>query len=171
MNLNLIAIISLVIGAILLISGRQLYWLLVGALGFFAGIIISNSVFPAQSGWTPLLFALVMGVIGTGLALFIQKTAIGLVGFIAGVFLVILLFNHFSFGLGIVFWVLLGIGGITGAILMRKLFDWGLIIFSSLAGTLLITNVIKLDQPLAALLFIALLLLGLIVQGRKKALE
>jgi hypothetical protein len=57
------------------------------------------------------------------------------------------------------------IGGILGALLLLALFDWVLILLSSVEGAHLVTNGIVLPQNGALILFAALVILGVVVQG------
>jgi len=57
------------------------------------------------------------------------------------------------------------IGGILGALLLLALFDWVLILLSSVEGAHLIGNGIVLPQSGAVLLFVALVVIGVVVQG------
>ena len=57
------------------------------------------------------------------------------------------------------------IGGILGALLLLALFDWVLILLSSIEGAHLITNGIVLPEKGSLILFIVLAVIGVIVQG------
>jgi len=57
------------------------------------------------------------------------------------------------------------IGGILGALLLLALFDWVLILLSSVEGAHLIASGITLPEKGTMILFIALAVIGVIVQG------
>ena len=57
------------------------------------------------------------------------------------------------------------IGGIIGALLLLALFDWVLILLSSLEGAHLITNGIVLPEKGELIMFIVLAIAGVIIQG------
>jgi hypothetical protein len=59
------------------------------------------------------------------------------------------------------------VGGIIGAFLILAVFDWALIILSALTGASAIAENVSLDRPASALLFVALLVLGIVVQARQ----
>jgi len=61
--------------------------------------------------------------------------------------------------------ILFLIGGILGAILFLALFDWALILFSSVLGARLITPAIALAQTSRTILFVVLIVVGIIVQS------
>jgi hypothetical protein len=112
-----------------------------------------------------LAIALMAGILGALLALFLQRLAIGLAGFFAGAYIVAHLLHISGLGTSGIDWLLFLIGGILGVLLMIALFDWALIILSSLAGAGLITEAVRLGHSGAILLFIALFAAGVIVQS------
>lgn len=152
-------------GIVLLVAGRRLFWLFVGLIGFISGINIAAGVFPGKPEWMILAVALMAGILGALLALFLQRLAIGLAGFFAGAYIVVRLLHISGLGTSGIDWLLFLIGGILGLLLMIVLFDWALIILSSLAGAGLITETIRLGHSGATLLFIALFVAGVIIQS------
>jgi Domain of unknown function (DUF4203) len=164
MNLS-VPIISVIVGVAILLFGRKLFWLFVAALGFAVGLEIAAYFMKEPPQWMTLLVALGCGVIGALLAILIQKLAIAIAGFIAG--------GRIAWGLAAAFFVdhahyrgiTFVIGGILGALLLLALFDWVLILLSSIEGAHLIGNGITLPEKGAMILFIALAVIGLIVQG------
>jgi len=154
----------IVFGLLLLFLGRRLFWLFVGLLGFTSGMAFAARFFSGQPDWLLLLIAFCCGLIGIVLALFLQKLAIAVAGFLAGVFFATALVEAFSWSVAPLIPAL--IGGFLGSILLSVLFDWALILFSSVAGAVLITRSLPLEQPFVTLSFIALLLLGIIFQAR-----
>jgi hypothetical protein len=160
-----VPIIGVVIGAAILLFGRKLFWLFVAALGFAVGIEIAASFMREPPIWMTLLVALVLGVLGALLAILLQKLAIAVAGFIAG--------GRIAWALAAAFWVehahyrgiTFVIGGILGALLLLALFDWVLILLSSIEGAHLVANGIVLPEKGAVILFIALAVIGVVVQG------
>src|SRR6266496_5012011 len=78
------AIIGALIGVVILFFGRKLFWLCVAAVGFAVGVEIAPHVVHEPSPLMALIIALVLGLIGALLALFLQKIAIAVLGFLAG---------------------------------------------------------------------------------------
>jgi hypothetical protein len=164
MNLS-VPIISVIVGVAILLFGRKLFWLFVAALGFAVGLEIAAYFMKEPPQWMTLLVALGCGVIGALLAILLQKLAIALAGFIAG--------GRIAWALAAAFFVehahyrglTFVIGGILGALLLLALFDWVLILLSSIEGAHLIGNGITLPEKGAMILFIALAVIGVIVQG------
>ncbi len=164
MNLSL-PIISAAIGAIVLLFGRKLFWLCVAAIGFAAGMALAPHIAHEPTAMLQLSFAILLGFIGALLALFLQKLAIGLAGFLAGGRLAVGLVATFFVQYAPQYWLIFIVGGMIGALLLLILFDWALVLISSLIGAHLITNAITLPPTGAVLLFTALVLLGVIIQA------
>ena len=160
-----VPIIGVLIGVAILFFGRKLFWLFVAAIGFAVGIEIANYFMRDPPLWLTLLAALGLGILGALLAILLQKFAIAVAGFIAGGRLASALlaafFVDYSHYRGITF----VIGGIIGALLLLALFDWALILLSSVEGAHLIGKGIELPQAGAVILFVALVILGVLVQG------
>ena len=160
-----IPILSAVLGLIVLLFGRKLFWLCVAAIGFAAGVTLASHLVNEPTALLQLTFAILLGFVGALLALFLQKLAIGLVGFLAGGRLAVGLVATFIVQYQSHYWLAFIIGGLVGTVLLLMLFDWALIFVSSLIGAHLITNAITLPPTGQVLLFSALLLFGVLVQA------
>ena len=132
--------VNLALGSILLVAGRKLFWLFVGAVGFIVGFTLANNFFEGESESTILVIALVVGIIGAVLALFFKKVLVGIAGFVAGGYLAISMVDLLEWVPGLPAWMLFTLGGIIGVVLVSVLFGWGLIILSSLVVSALITG-------------------------------
>lgn len=77
-------IVGALVGTVILLFGRRIFWLCVAAVGFAAGVELAPSLVQQPSPLLALTFALVLGFAGALLALFLQKVAIAVVGFLAG---------------------------------------------------------------------------------------
>jgi hypothetical protein len=159
-----IPILSALIGAIILLFGRKLFWLCVSAVGFAVGVEATPYLFHESRTLLALTLAVVLGFVGALLALFLQKIAVGIVGFLAGGRLAIgiaaAFFAHQAHYFGITFLV----GGIVGAMLFLALFDWALIFFSSAVGAYLIQSAVTLPSSGSSVLFVVLAAIGAVVQ-------
>lgn len=158
-------ILNLVIGLAVLLLGRRLFWLFVGAVGFLAGAELATRFFPEQPVVIIILIALVLGIIGALLAVFLQRLAVGIAGFVAGAFVTSGLLNAFAVNMGRLEWVILLIGAIIAAVIVMIFFDWALVILASLTGAAIIIQPLALDRPLLGLVFIGLFILGFAVQA------
>jgi hypothetical protein len=118
---------------------------------------------------TPLLqltLAILLGFIGALLALFLQKLAVALVGFLAGGRLAVGLLATFLVDYAAhYYWLPFLIGGIIGALALLFVFNWALILISSLVGAHLIANAVILPATGHVLFFGGLTILGVIVQS------
>jgi len=160
-----VAIIGALIGIVILLFGRKLFWLCVAAVGFVAGVEIAPHLVHEPSPLLALTVALVLGLIGALLALFLQKIAIAVLGFlaggkVAGEIAAAFLVQYMQYSTAIFL-----VGGIIGAILLLVLFDWALIVVSSLIGAHLIQSAIVLPPSGSTIVFIGLTIIGILVQA------
>src|SRR5213082_64184 len=160
-----IPILSVVIGAVVLLFGRKLFWLCVAAIGFAAGVELAPHLVQDRSALLSLTIALLLVLIGALLALFLQKIAIAVLGFLAGGKLAgaiaAAFFVHYAQYSTFIFLV----GGVIGAILLLVLFDWALIVVSSLIGAHLIQSAIVLPASGSTIVFIALTIISIVIQA------
>jgi hypothetical protein len=152
-------------GIAMLFLGRQLFWLFVGAAGFLFGMDIVGALLGRQPEWLILVIALIFGIVGAVLAVFLQHAAVGIAGFLAGGYIVLNWLDVLGLERGVIVWALFAVGGIIGAILAAALFDWALIILSSFAGAAVIVQIIHLPLLLALGAFAVLVLVGIAVQA------
>jgi hypothetical protein len=160
-----IPIISALIGAVVLLFGRKLFWLCVAAVGFATAFEIAPQLIHEPSTLIMLTFAIVLGFVGALLALFLQKIAIAIAGFLAGGKLALAVAAAFFTQPAAYYWIVFLAGGIIGALLILILFDWALIALSSVVGAYLILSAFSLPSSGTSILFIALVAIGVIVQG------
>src|SRR5213082_3459313 len=160
-----VAIVGALIGIVILLFGRKLFWLCVAAVGFAAGVEIAPHLVNEPSPLLALTVAVVLGLIGALLALFLQKVAVAVLGFLAGGKLAgaiaAAFFVHYAQYSTVIFLI----GGVVGAILLLALFDWALIVVSSLIGAHLIQSAIVLPASGSTIVFIGLAVLGILVQA------
>jgi len=156
--------VGLLVGAVILLLGRKLFWLFVAAVGFAVGAELAPQIIQHPAPVVILVIALALGLLGALLAVLLQAFAVGASGFLAGGWLATRLYAYFAGHIRSVE-ILFLIGGILGAILFLALFDWFLILFSSLLGAHLILPAIALAQTSRTILFIVLVVIGIIVQS------
>ena len=160
-----VPLVGALIGIVILLFGRKLFWLCVAAVGFLAGVELAPHLVNEPSPLLLLTVAIVLGLIGALLALFLQKVAIAVFGFLAGGKLggaiAAAFFVHYVQYSTVIFVV----GGVIGAILLLTLFDWALIVVSSLIGAHLIQSAIVLPPSGSTIVFIGLAIVGIVVQA------
>jgi hypothetical protein len=158
-------ILRILIGILALILGRRLFWLFVGVVGFALGFTCATEFFQGQPDWLIVVIALGVGLLGALLAVFVQQIAIGVAGFIGGGYITLTVVNTLGWDPGSAAWLPFLVGGIVGLVLMIVLFDWALIVLSSLVGAGLIVEAIQLREPVEIVLFVALVAVGIVVQA------
>lgn len=166
---NVDPVIAFVLGAVLLLFGRRLFWLFVGAAGFVAAREFAVGLLEEVSAAAVTMIGVIAGVIGAVAAFFLQKLAIAAAGFLAGGYLALELVRASSPELAQVGWIAFIAGGLVGAILMAVLFRWTLIVLSSVLGAALISEALPLESVLKTGLFLVLAAVGVMVQARKAA--
>ncbi len=160
--MQLIDILHGLIGIVLLTLGRRLFWLFVGCVGFVAGLQMAQQSFGLQPFWVAWAAALMFGLAGTLLALFFQKLAIILGGFASGS----AIGAHLAFMMGVTSIPVIPIlGGILGAILLYVLFDWALIVLSSVVGSTLVVQALTWNPTIEAVLYLFLIAAGIFFQA------
>ena len=160
-----VPLVGALIGIVILFFGRKLFWLCVAAVGFVAGIELAPHLVTEPSPLLQLTVAIVLGIIGALLALFLQKIAIAVFGFLAGGKLAgaiaAAFFVHYAHYSAVIFVV----GGLIGALLLLTLFDLALIVISSLIGAHLIQSAIVLPPAGSTIVFLGLAVIGILVQA------
>jgi len=158
------------VGLVLLVCGRRLYWLFVAGIGFLTGLALAPDLLPGRPEWLILLAALVAAIVGAVVAIVAQRLTIGLIGFVAGGGIGLLLLRALGIGGDAQGWIAYLIAGVIGLVLMLALFEWALILLSSLAGAnLIVAGVVArfpLPQAIALVLLIGLVLIGVVVQAQ-----
>ncbi len=158
-------LVNLFVGLFLLTLGRKLFWLFVGCVGFATGYSYAQQIWGSEAGLTILVFALVTGLVGALLAVLLQRLSIGLAGFLAGGYLAIRIPSRFGLELEQLYWALYLLGGLLGAVFSYLIFDWALILLSSLSGAFLVVEAAGFSPQVEILLFVALTIAGVFFQA------
>ena len=157
-------VVGILVSVALLVLGRKLFWLFVGAVGFVAGALLATRLLGGRSEWVILLVALGAGILGALLAVFVQKLAVRIAGFVAGGYIAASLVEALGVQLGGPKWLAFVIGGVVGLVLVGVLFEWALIALSSLTGATSITQAVDVPTAYSVLLFLVLLVAGFGIQ-------
>jgi hypothetical protein len=163
--LSFTAASNLLLGGLLLVAGRRLFWIFVGAAGFLFGTEVAARAASGAAEWVVLVIGLAFGLAGLVLSLVVQKLAVAAAGFVMGSYAVDRLIFAPPVGWAGWEWAVLVAGGILGALLVLLVFDWALVVLSSLAGAVLITQAFFLGPYLSLLLFAVLTVAGIAFQG------
>ncbi len=160
----MIALLRLVAGAVLLTLGRKLFWLFVAAIGFETGAFIATRLLHSESDVLVFVIAIVAGIVGALLALFIENIVVTLAGFLAGGYLLVRLLDFLRLSPGQLDWLVYLIGGVIGAALAIIVLDWALIILSSLSGAVVITTAVLRGFQIELIAIVILFIVGVAIQ-------
>jgi hypothetical protein len=158
--------LNIIIGLLLLFTGRGLFWLFVACVGFASGYHYAHQIWAIHSPLTVLIISLAAGALGAIIAIFFQKVAIVIAGFAAGGYVVLSLFGQFVELPAQMTWLPYIIGGIIGAVILYLVFDWALIVLSTLTGATLIVQMVAFTPLIEIALFLALVIAGMAFQAK-----
>ena len=157
--------VTLLVGLAVLLFGRRLFWLFVGATGFAVGLHVAPAAFADGPEWLVVATALVLGIVGAVLAVVFQWLAVGLGGFAAGVHGGLV--AAAALGLdGPWLWAGVFAAGIVVAALVLWLWDPVLILLSALTGAVLLAPLVPVAPVARVWIFLGLLVAGIVVQAR-----
>jgi hypothetical protein len=156
--------VTLLVGLGVLLLGRRLFWLFVGAAGFAVGLHVAGGAFADGPEWLIVAAALVLGIVGAVLAVLFQWLAVGLGGFAAG--LHVGLAAAGALGLhGTWLWAGAFAAGIAVAALVLWLWDPVLILLSALVGAALLAPLVPVTPGVRPWIFVGLVVVGIAVQA------
>jgi hypothetical protein len=158
-------ILQPILGTVVLLFGRRLYWAFVAILGFLVGMQFGEIAFADQPASVTFLVALAIGALGALLAVFAQRFTFALGGFYVGGYLALNLAKAGAITSNSLLWF--AIGAVIGAILALVLMDWAIIVLSSLAGAGAIVDALVLSPAVSLFVFAILAILGIVIQGRQ----
>lgn len=155
-------VFDVIFGALLLFTGRKLFWLSVGIMGFLVGVAFAEQL-ASQIGELMVIFcAVLFGIFGALLAVAFQWGTIILLGILGGGYF--LMNIPLMAGQSQPSWWLFLLGGIMGMLVMVFAFDWALIGISSLLGAMLLVQHLEINETLRGMLFLSSAILGIWVQ-------
>jgi hypothetical protein len=154
----------IIMGLVVLVFGRKIFWLSVAIVGFLVGMEFSGMLLADQPIWVTLLFGLAAGLIGALLAIFFQRLTFALAGFFGGAYLALMVAQRFgvhSYGILVPI-----IGGVIGAIIAALLMDWAIIVLSCLVGAGAVVSQLAMRPAKGAIVFVVLALIGMLIQAK-----
>ena len=162
----------ILLGTLLLLLGRRLFWLFVGAVGFVAGINLAGQLHLDLSEDAVIAFSLILGLVAAVLAIALRRAALAVAGFLAGGYLLTqfmaaaVLPTEAASANHLAPWVIFAVGGLVGAVLMNVVFNWTLIVLSAMGGAYLICMCVHgLNGQLLTALYTTLSILGILAQA------
>lgn len=156
--------LNFLFGFTMLLLGRQLFWIFVGAVGYLTAVDWVNATFSGLPELHALLIAIGAGVLGALLAIVLKKVGIGLAGFLSGGLLANLFLSTIYYPHPRARILVYIFSGIVGLIFFYILFDWALIFISSITGAFLVAPFFRLNQALTFGLMMVLAIIGFSLQ-------
>lgn len=167
---HMLVVGRILVGFLLLVLGRRLYWLFVAAVGFLYGLELAPRFLPGQSQTMIVIIALGLALLGALLAVVATKVALGVAGFVTAGGIAAVVLQHLAIDSGVIVLGIYLIAGLIGAVLFLLLFDAALIVLSSLAGAYLIVlgaeQLRLISSAPETVLVIVLAVVGIVVQAR-----
>jgi hypothetical protein len=154
-------------GVALLAFGRRILWLGVGLTGFFAGLTLAFRLLEGAEGMVVLVVGLIAGLVGLGLAFFLQRLAIVLLGFLLGAWLA----STFGAQLAqttLAPWMLLLLGGLAGAVLAGWLYEGAVTLVTVLLGAALVAQALPVSEGTRVVALLFLVPFGFLIQLYKR---
>jgi hypothetical protein len=159
-------ILLLAMGIILLLAGRNVFWFLVGCVGFMIGLRLAVHFIPPDNHILAPVIGLVCGIACALLVVFIKKIAIGLAGFFIGAFITLQFSQLFGIEQIDKLWIFPLIGGVIGIVLFSLLYNLALVLFSSCVGAIMILESVRFKPATFSFLFIILIIIGILIQTK-----
>ena len=164
-------LLNIVVGLLLLLFGRRLFWLFIAGLGFVVGARLASDVFAFEPQWMVLLTAISLGLAGLLLAVFLQGVVVAICGFLAGGYLLYTLTMEAHFDHDFIAWIAFFLGGFLGAKLVSIWIDWALIVLSAMTGAAVLCQSVPIPPLASPAVLVALVAIGIGTQARHLALE
>lgn len=155
-------ILRIALGAIVLLVGRNLFWLFIGIVGFFLGIDLAAVWLTDGPPWLLAVVAAVVGLIGALVAIVFERIAFAIAGFYAGAYIVVTLAA--SAGYSSIPVAAAIVAGVAGAVVAALLMDWVIIVLSALAGAVTIASTLPVAPIAQAAVAAVLTVIGVSVQ-------
>ncbi len=169
-QLHLSPVPQVLVGLVLVLLGRKLFWLFVGVVGFLAGMRFGAHLVTGQSEIVILTIAIGVGLLAAVLAIVLQRVAVALAGGLAGGMLAMRLAVALGVNAESVGWIFFAVGAVLAAILVSAVFDWALVILSALIGASIVSDVLPFEPTARFISMIVLFIVGVIVQSRLSGL-
>lgn len=156
--------LQIVVALALLMLGRRLYWLFVAGMGFVVAMDMAATYLDGTGEWLTLALGIAAGLAGALFAIFLQRLAVGIAGFAALAYIAAHVSAPFLLDDRAELLVVV-VAGIVGAVFASVLFDWALILLSSMAGAVLLVDAFALDDPMAFVVMAVVAIAGISIQA------
>lgn len=142
-------VLVIAIGIVVLVFGKRLS-VLGGAVGALLGVVLLRFSPGSSDPFLMLLIPILLGVIGflvAGFAKGIVDIVLLVLGALAGAAILGGFLDLFNLSSGLLYLILVVIGGVIGLILVRRFKIWAMIILAGLIGGLLVTRGLTVWMP------------------------
>jgi hypothetical protein len=142
-------VLVIAIGIVVLVFGKRLA-VLGAAVGALIGVVLMRFIPGSSDPFMMLLIPILLGVIGflvAGFAKGIVDIVLLVLGALAGAAIVGGFLDLFNLSSGLLYLLLVVIGGVIGLILVRRFKNWAMIILAGLIGGLLVTRGLTVWMP------------------------
>ena len=156
----------MIAGLLLVLFGRRLFWIFVGAVGFFAGLRYGGIVFSDLGEGTLILLSLALGVVGALLAIVLQRVAVMLAGGVAGGILAVRLAPLIGLHTEAGQWMAFVVVAALVAVVLSVIFDPALIVLSALMGAYMMAEAMNVAPSVEFVALVILFGVGLFVQTK-----
>jgi hypothetical protein len=159
---NLETIVQLILGCVVLLAGRNIFWLFIALAGFLVGFELAGVWLADKSLLLQVAAALGAGLLGALLAVIFERVAFALAGFYAAAYLALIIVDRIGGTSGESI-IIIG-SGLVGALIAALVMDWAIIVLSALVGAAAIVATIAMPPVIEIALFIVLVAVGVAVQ-------
>ena len=159
------AIVQIVVGAVLLLFGRRLFWLVVAAVGFAIGFFLAETYVAGGSEMVHWVVALLAGALAALAVVFLQRFAISAGGALAAGYSAYWYLSLTWQPFEVWHWLVVLAATVIGALVARTVFDFGLIFLSSIAGATLVLEGLPATPAVNRWAFLVLVVVGAAVQA------
>jgi hypothetical protein len=159
---NLENIVQLLLGCVMLLAGRNIFWLFIALAGFVVGFQLAGIWLADYSLLVQVTVALGAGLLGALLAVIFERVAFALAGFYAAAYLALIMIDRIG-GTGGEN-VIIMVSGLLGALIAVLVMDWAIIALSALVGAAAIVATFAMPPMIEIAMFTVLVALGVIVQ-------
>lgn len=165
-------LITILVGAALIILGRKALWLGVFSGTFLAATQLLQYILFDQSESTIWIVSAVIAAITLLIYLTLEKAMVVILGAVGGGFLAFSLCNAMNFVTTDTFsskFAVFVAGGLIGILLLKLVFEWAMKTFTALIGAYLISSLL-IGQPIFQLLaLVSLVILSIAIQRNNTA--
>jgi hypothetical protein len=162
---------AIVIGLVLIVAGRKLYWLSTGGMGFVLGVLLAGRAVAGASFLVELGIALLAGVVGAVFAIVAQQAAVVLTGMLVGAGLAFMVALPFAEDLGATLYWMPVMGAVFGVVFAAFVFETALSVVTAVVGAFLVVvglvvAGVEIREPYDLVALAALSTVGVGVQSR-----